>query len=111
MNVTPRRLVLDGLTVFDELGVKRLVNVSFTVNAEGGAGRGLLPFSGQRELLESIAGLYPIASGSVTYYDPADGKTKNLVGMDPMDIRSELGIAMSLSRRTGWAWVWSAPWA
>ena len=49
---------------------------------------------GQRELLESIAGLYPIASGSVTYYDPADGKTKNLVGMDPMDIRKS-GVAMS----------------
>ena len=32
VNVTPR-LVLDGLTVFDELGVKRLDNVSFTVNA------------------------------------------------------------------------------
>ena len=32
INVTPR-LKLDGLTVFDELGVKRLDNVSFTVNA------------------------------------------------------------------------------
>ena len=85
---------MDGLTVFDELGVKRLDNVSFTVNAGEVLGVAGVAGSGQRELLESIAGLYPIASGSVTYYDPADGKTKNLVGMDPMDIRKS-GIAMS----------------
>ena len=93
VNVTPR-LVLDGLTVFDELGVKRLDNVSFTVNAGEVLGVAGVAGSGQRELLESIAGLYPIASGNVTYYDPVDGKTKNLVGMDPMDIRKS-GIAMS----------------
>ena len=93
VNVTPR-LVLDGLTVFDELGVKRLDNVSFTVNAGEVLGVAGVAGSGQRELLESIAGLYPIASGTVTYYDPKDGKTKNLVGMDPMDIRKH-GIAMS----------------
>ena len=93
VNVEPR-LVLDGLTVFDELGVKRLDNVSFTVNAGEVLGVAGVAGSGQRELLESIAGLYPIASGTVTYYDPKDGKTKNLVGMDPMDIRKS-GIAMS----------------
>ena len=38
VNVEPR-LKIEGLTVFDELGVKRLDNVSFTVNAERGAGR------------------------------------------------------------------------
>ena len=32
VNVTPR-LKVEGLTVFDDLGVKRLDNVSFTVNA------------------------------------------------------------------------------
>ena len=84
VNVTPR-LVLDGLTVFDELGVKRLDNVSFTVNAGEVLGVAGVAGSGQRELCEAIAGLY---------YDPADGKTKNLVGMDPMDIRKS-GIAMS----------------
>ena len=72
VNVTPR-LVLDGLTVFDELGVKRLDNVSFTVNAGEVLGVAGVAGSGQREPLESIAGLYPIASGSVTYYDPATG--------------------------------------
>ncbi len=56
--------------MFDELGVKRLDNVSFTVNAGEVLGVAGVAGSGQRELLESIAGLYPIASGSVTYYDP-----------------------------------------
>ena len=93
VNVKPR-LDIKGLTVFDEMGVKRLDDVTFTVNAGEVLGIAGIAGSGQRELLESIAGLYPIASGTVTYYDPKDGKTKNLVGMDPMDIRKS-GIAMS----------------
>ena len=51
--------------------------------------------SGQRELLESIAGLYPIKSGSVLFHNPETGEEKDLVGLDPMDIRKS-GIAMSL---------------
>ena len=50
--------------------------------------------SGQRELLESIAGLYPVASGHVTFYPPDGGKEKELVGLDPMKIRKS-GISMS----------------
>ncbi len=88
VNVTPR-LKLEGLTVFDELGVKRLDNVSFTINAGEVLGVAGVAGSGQRELLESIAGLYPIASGSVTFYPPEE-----LAGKDPMDIR-KAGIAMS----------------
>ena len=65
-----------------------MVNAGEVLGIAGIAG------SGQRELLESIAGLYPIASGTITYFDPKDGKTKNLVGMDPMDIRQS-GVAMS----------------
>ena len=93
VNVTPR-LKVEGLTVFDELGVKRLDNVSFTVNAGEVLGVAGIAGSGQRELLESIAGLYPIKSGSVTYIEPESGVEKNLVGMDPMDIRKS-GVAMS----------------
>ncbi len=92
-NVTTR-LKLEGLTVFDELGVKRLDNVSFDIKAGEVLGVAGVAGSGQRELLESIAGLYPIASGSVTYYSPEDNKPQELVGKDPMDIR-KAGIAMS----------------
>ena len=94
INVTPR-LKLDGLTVFDELGVKRLDNVSFTINAGEVLGVAGVAGSGQRELLESIAGLYPIQSGSVTFFPPEEnGQSLELVGKDPMDIR-KAGIAMS----------------
>ena len=93
VNVEPR-LKIEGLTVFDELGVKRLDNVSFTVNAGEVLGVAGIAGSGQRELLESIAGLYPISSGTVTYISPETNEEKNLVGMDPMDIRKS-GVAMS----------------
>ncbi len=93
INVTPR-VVVDGLTVYDELGVKRLSDVSFTINAGEVLGIAGIAGSGQRELLESIAGLYPISSGTVTYYGPDEEEGHNLVGLDPMDIRKK-GIAMS----------------
>ena len=93
VNVTPRLEVKD-LTVYDELGVKRLDNVTFTVNAGEVLGIAGIAGSGQRELLESIAGLYPIKSGSVLFHNPETGEEKDLVGLDPMDIRKS-GIAMS----------------
>ena len=93
VNVEPR-LKIEGLTVFDELGVKRLDNVTFDVNAGEVLGIAGIAGSGQRELLESIAGLYPVTSGTVTYISPETNEEKNLVGMDPMDIRKN-GVAMS----------------
>ena len=93
VNVEPR-LKIEGLTVFDELGVKRLDNVSFTVNAGEVLGVAGIAGSGQRELLESIAGLYPVSSGTVTYISPETNAEKNLVGMAPMALRKS-GVAMS----------------
>ena len=86
VNVKPR-LDIKGLTVFDEMGVKRLDDVTFTVNAGEVLGIAGIAGSGQRELLESIAGLYPVASGSVTYYNPDNDQPKELVGLSPMAIR------------------------
>ena len=88
------RLEVKGLTCLDGQGVKVLDDVSFAAKSGEILGIAGIAGSGQRELLESIAGLYPIASGTITYFDPKDGKTKNLVGMDPMDIRQS-GVAMS----------------
>ena len=89
-----KRLVIEGLTAYDELGVKRLDDVSFTINAGEVLGIAGVAGSGQRELLESIAGLFPVASGHVTFYPPDGGKEKELVGLDPMKIRKS-GISMS----------------
>ena len=93
VNVTPR-LEVKNLTVFDELGVKRLDDVTFTANSGEVLGIAGVAGSGQRELLESIAGLYPIASGSIIFHDPKTGKDVDLVGKDPLDIK-KAGVAMS----------------
>ena len=105
VNPTPR-LVLEHVTAYDELGVKRLDDVSFTANSGEILGIAGVAGSGQKELLESIAGLYPVKEGKILYYDPdvdyaetdESGQPKHrplsLVGMDPMDIR-KAGIAMS----------------
>ena len=90
---TPR-LELKNLTVYDELGVKRLDDVTFT--AMGGEILGIagVAGSGQKELLESIAGLYPVRSGEIIYHNPASGQDENLVGKDPLDIK-RAGVGMS----------------
>ncbi len=96
VNVTPR-LVVEGLTVYDELGVKRLSDVSFTANAGEILGIAGIAGSGQRELLEAISGLYPVAGGSVRFFDPEkpdDARGRELVGLDPMAIR-KCGVSMA----------------
>ena len=91
--VTPR-LEVKGLTVYDELGVKRLDDVTFTANGGEILGIAGVAGSGQRELLEAISGLYPIREGSVLFHDPDGAADKELVGMDPMNIR-KCGISMA----------------
>ncbi len=93
VNVKPR-LIIENLTAYDELGVKRLDDVTFTVNAGEILGIAGVAGSGQKELLESIAGLYPVTSGKITYLEPDVDTPKELVGLDPLSIRKN-GIAMS----------------
>ena len=90
---TPR-LEVQGLTCLDAEGVKKLDNVSFT--AMGGEILGIagIAGSGQRELLESIAGLYPVASGSILYTPVGADKAVELVGKPPMEIK-KAGVAMA----------------
>jgi len=89
------RIVIENLTAYDDLGVKRLDKVSFTINSGEILGIAGVAGSGQRELLESISGLYPVTEGSITYYDPLhDNKATDLANKDPMAIR-KLGVSMS----------------
>ena len=109
--MTPR-VVVDGLTVYDELGVKRLSDVSFTINAGEVLGIAGIAGSGQRELLESIAGLYPISSGTVTILTaPDEEKGRNLVGLDPMDIRKKRSSDVLRAGGQARAWAWWVQWA
>lgn len=87
------RLVIDNLTCLDKDGVKRLDKVTFTANSGEILGIAGVAGSGQKELLEAIAGLYPVAEGSITY-TPDGEEAKSLVGLDPLAIKKE-GIAMS----------------
>lgn len=81
------RLRVEHLTVKDIEGVKRLTDVSFTANAGEVLGIAGIAGSGQRELLEAIAGLQPIEPESrIVYTDPSTGKEQVLNGMDPLKI-------------------------
>ena len=87
------RLTLSGVTCYDAEGVKKLDNVTFA--AMGGEILGIagIAGSGQRELLECIAGLYPVADGTIIY-TPEGKPASNLVGKTPMAIK-KAGVAMA----------------
>lgn len=89
------RLRVEHLTVKDNEGVKRLHDVSFSANAGEILGIAGVAGSGQRELLEAIAGLQKIEPESrVTYFEPETGKECVLNGMDPLKIIKS-GILLS----------------
>ncbi len=88
------RLTVQNLTVLDSDGVKRLDNVSFT--AYGGEILGIagITGSGQRELLEAIAGLQMIEAGSSIRFMPPGKEEVELVGKCPLDIY-KLGVGLA----------------
>ena len=87
------RLALKGVTCYDAEGIKRLDNITFT--AMGGEILGIagIAGSGQKELLEAIAGLYPIAEGSILHSPEGKAPTE-LVGKTPNQIKKS-GIALA----------------
>lgn len=88
------RLIVKGLECVSRSGVKKLNDVSFTARSGEILGIAGIAGSGQRELLEAIAGLQNISSGEITYNDPKTGKTENLRDKSPRQIR-ELGVRLS----------------
>ena len=88
------RLEVQGLTVFDELGVKRLDHVSYT--AMGGEILGIagIAGSGQKELLEAIAGLQPLQPGASVKFTPPDNQPVELVGKTPLQIK-RAGVSLA----------------
>ena len=92
VNPQPRIEVRD-LTVRSKDGVLKLDGVSFT--AYGGEILGIagISGSGQKELLEAIAGLQSVERGSVEYIE-YDGSREPLLGKDPETIR-EMGVSLS----------------
>lgn len=88
------RLVVKNINCQNREGIKVLDNISFT--AKGGEILGIagIAGSGQRELLEAIAGLQHLDSGEIVYNNPKTGKTENLRDKTPLQIR-ELGVRLS----------------
>ena len=87
------RLKIEGLTCVDNLGVKRLDDVTFTAMSGEILGIAGISGCGQKELLEAIAGLQPTENGSICYVED-DGTREELLGKDPLSI-AEMGVALS----------------
>ncbi len=88
------RLVIKGLNCFNRAGVQILHDVSFSARSGEILGIAGIAGSGQRELLEAIAGLQHPASGEILYHNPKTGAIDNLRNKTPLQIR-ELGVRLS----------------
>ncbi len=87
------RIIVEGLTVKDIDGITKLEDVSFIARSGEILGIAGISGCGQKELLESIAGLQHVESGSIKYVND-DGSVEELIGMNPQDI-AEKGVALS----------------
>jgi len=98
------RLEVKNLNCVDAEGVQMLKDVSFTANGGEILGIAGIAGSGQKELLEAIAGLQPLTSGeiiftnpkkdkSVTFFHKSLARVKELAAMDAF--HDEKGKAVS----------------
>ena len=92
------RLVVKDVSCLSRDGVQLLDRVTFTARAGEILGIAGIAGSGQRELLEAIAGLQPVTGGEILYEDPKSGETENLRDKTPLQIR-ELGVRLSFLDR------------
>ncbi len=88
------RLCIEGINCLSREGVKLLDNVSFTARSGEILGIAGIAGSGQRELLEAIAGLQHIDGGKIIYNNPKTKAQDNLRDKTPLQIR-ELGVRLS----------------
>lgn len=87
-NVRPR-IRIEHLTCTDQYGVKMLDDVSFDIRSGEILGIAGVAGSGQKELLESVAGLHSVEPGSrITYYND-EGQEVELTGLDPLAMKKK----------------------
>ncbi len=91
---TQERLKVENLCSVNEEGRTILDGISFTAYSGEILGIAGIAGSGQRELLEAIAGLHHLTAGDIVYQDPKTGKTENLRDKNPLQIR-DLGVRLS----------------
>ena len=88
------RLEVKNISCTDRQGITVLDDISFTVRSGEIFGIAGIAGSGQRELLEAIAGLQHLNTGEVIYHNPKTGSTDNLRDKTPLQIR-DLGVRLS----------------
>ena len=88
------RLEVQNLNMVNSDGIKVLDGVSFTARAGEILGIAGIAGSGQKELLETIAGLCAPATGEIIYHNPKTGTSESLRDKDPLAIR-EMGVRLS----------------
>ena len=88
------RLEVNNISCVSREGVKLLDDVSFTAKSGEILGIAGIAGSGQRELLEAIAGLQHLNDGQILYHNPKTGEVENLRDKTPLQIR-ELGVRLS----------------
>lgn len=91
---TEDRLIVKELDCINRDGVKVLDDVTFTARSGEILGIAGIAGSGQRELLEAIAGLQKLDNGEIFYNDPKTGNMENLRNKTPIQIR-DLGVRLS----------------
>ncbi|MCD7757811.1 MAG: ABC transporter ATP-binding protein [Clostridiales bacterium] len=88
------RLVVERLSCTSPAGVQVLKDVSFTAYSGEILGVAGISGCGQKELLESIAGLQPVTAGSSVRYFPEGQAEEQLVGCSPRKIK-DMGVHLS----------------
>ncbi len=88
------RLVVENIDCINRDGVKLLDNVSFCARSGEILGIAGIAGSGQRELLEAIAGLQYLDSGSIIYNNPKTCKKEDLRDKTPLEIR-QMGVRLA----------------
>ena len=91
---TADRLIVKNISHTGRDGLPILSNVSFEARSGEILGIAGIAGSGQRELLETIAGLIHPSSGEILYNNPQTGEVDNLRNKTPLQIR-ELGVRLS----------------
>ena len=91
---TEDRLEVKNITCLDRMGSTVLDNISFTAKSGEILGIAGIAGSGQRELLEAIAGLQHLNSGEIFYHNPKTNQIENLRDKTPLQIRN-MGVRLS----------------
>ncbi len=88
------RLIVENISCVNREGIKLLDKVSFTARSGEILGIAGIAGSGQRELLEAIAGLQHLDSGDIIYHNPKTDARENLRDKTPLEIR-QMGVRLA----------------